>query len=82
MSLIVHAAARMLKLPSANSASIDMSGRCPAGADKLMLQVHGRNRSHVPGTTQQKPKLQKNTKAQMLRRDHSMLENILKTFNR
>jgi len=50
MSFIVHAAARMLKLPSANSASIDMSGRCPLGAAKLMLQAHGRNKSHVPGT--------------------------------
>jgi len=50
MSFIVHAAARMLKLPSANNASIDMSGRCPAGAAKLMLHAHGRNKSHVPGT--------------------------------
>jgi len=49
MSFIVHAAERMLKLPSAKSASIFMSGSCPAGAAKLMLQVHGRNKSHVPG---------------------------------
>jgi len=53
MSFIVHAAARMLKLPRANNASIVMSGSCPAGADKLMLHVQGRNNSHVPGKTQQ-----------------------------
>jgi len=31
-----------------------MSGRCPAGADKLMLHAHGRNKSHVPDMTKQK----------------------------
>jgi len=25
-----------------------MSGSCPAGADKLILHAHGRNKSHVP----------------------------------